>query len=143
HVDLVLEPDRDRHGRVGLGQLALGGVDRLDLGGQAAGQDHDVVPGAQHAADDLTGEGAVVALAVLGADDVLDGEAHVDQVAVAGDVHVLQVVQQRRTLVPVHVLRARHDVVTGERRQRNRGDVGELEASGEVGEVVADLAVDV
>jgi hypothetical protein len=37
----------------------------------------------------------------LGADDPLDGEAHVDEVAVAGDVHVLEVVQQRQ-LPPYH-----------------------------------------
>ncbi len=78
-------------------------------------------------------------LARLGPDHVLDGEARVDQVAVAGDVHVLQVVQQARTLVPGHVLRAVHDVVPCQGRHRDHLEVGYLELGGERRELGPDL----
>ena len=54
-------------------------------------------------------------------------------------VHGLEVVQQRRPLVPRHVRRAVDDVVAVERRDRDERHVVEVEAGGELGELVADL----
>ena len=53
--------------------------------------------------------------------------------------HVLEVVQQRRPLVPRHRLRALHHVVAQQRRDRDEGHVGDLKARGEALEVVHDL----
>ena len=97
-------------------------------------------PGSQHPGGDLAGVAAVVAvLGGLGADHVLHREAHVDQVAVAREVHRLEVVEQRRSLVPRHVGGAVDDVVAVERRDRDERDVVEIEAGGELGELGADL----
>ena len=61
-------------------------------------------PCAEDAADDRAGEAAVVAvLGRLRADHVLDREAVVDQVAVGGDVDVLEVAEQRLPVEPGHV----------------------------------------
>ena len=69
------------------------------------GQHDDLVARLEDAAGDLAGVAAVVVeLVGLRAHDVLHREAGVDQVAVGGDVHVLEVVHQRRAVVPVHVL---------------------------------------
>ena len=62
------------------------------------GQDDDLVARAEHAAGDLAGVAAVVVVLVAHRPDhLLDGEPVVDQVAVRGDVDVLEVVEQRRT----------------------------------------------
>ena len=78
-------------------------------------------------------------LGALGADDVLHREADVDQVVVARRVHRLEVVEQRRALVPRHVRRAVDDVVAVERRDRDERDVAQVEPGGELGELLADL----
>ena len=72
---------------------------------------------------------------VAGPDDVLHGEADVAQVAVGGDVHLLQVVQQRRALVPRHVGRAVHDVVAVQGRDGDREDVVHAEVRRELAEL--------
>ena len=53
--------------------------------------------------------------------------------------HVLEVVEQRRALVPRHRLRALHDVVTEQRRDGDERDVGHLQARREAVEVLHDL----
>ncbi len=61
-------------------------------------------PVLEDAADDRAGEAAVVAvLGGLRADHVLDREAVVDQVAVGGDVDLLEVAEQRLPFEPGHV----------------------------------------
>ena len=71
-----------------------------------------LVAGREHAAGHLARVAAVVgALGRVRADDPLDREARVVEVAVGGDLDVLEVVQQRRALVPRHVLGAVDDVV--------------------------------
>src|SRR5690606_4885914 len=99
-----------------------------DTGGEPAGEEGDLVAGLEHPAGDLAGVAAVVVQVGVGgplrADDVLHRETHVDQVAVGGDVHVLQVVQQGGALVPRHVLRAGDDVVAVQRGDRDERQVG-------------------
>src|SRR5690606_20834353 len=111
-VEVVLEAEGDRHGRERLLDRPVVGVDGGDPGGEPGRQVDDLVAGLEHAARDLAGVAAVVVEGGVGgllrADDVLDGEAHVRQVAVGGDVHVLQVVQQGGALVPGRVLRPGH-----------------------------------
>ena len=69
-------------------------------------------PGAEDAARHLPRVAAVVVVVVAHRpDDVLHREADVDQVAVTADVDVLEVVQQRRALVPRGVRRVVGDVV--------------------------------
>src|SRR5262249_28425 len=72
------------------------------------------------------------------ADHVLHREPHVDQVPVRGYVHVLQVVQQGRAVVPAHVRRPLDHVVPVQRRDRREGQVGDLQLGGERGELLGD-----
>src|SRR2546430_454383 len=104
HVDLVVERHRDRHGRERLVDRTVGRVDGPDRRGKAGGQHHDVVAGLEHAAGDHPGIPPVVVVRVaLGPDHVLDREPAVDQVPVRRDVHLLEVVEKRGTVVPLHV----------------------------------------
>src|SRR5581483_2807602 len=64
-------------------------------------------------------------------DHVLHGEPHVDQVPVGRDVYVLQVVQQRRAVVPGHRGGPLHHVVAVQRRDRHERQVPDVQAGGE------------
>ena len=77
----------------------------------------------------------------LGADDVLNGEADVDQVAVAGDVDILEMTQQRRPVVPGCRSRLGHHVVTVQGRHRDGGDVMDVQPGREGVEFIADPGV--
>ena len=118
---------------------------RGDRRRQAAGQHLHLVARAQHAAGHGAGVAAVVVerVATAGGSTYCTGKRGVDQVAVAGHVHVLEVVQQRRPLVPGGVRRAGDDVVAVERRDRDDGQVGHVQLRREGGELVADRLVDV
>src|SRR4051812_33225579 len=91
HVELVGQADRDAHGRDSRVQRAIERVDRGDRARALGGEHEDLVAGAQHAAGDLPRVAAVVALAV--ADDVLDGEAQLGQVAVGLHLDRLEVLE--------------------------------------------------
>ena len=111
--------------------------------GEAGRQHHHLVARLEHARGDLAGVAAVVGdHRRLWTDHVLHREPHVDQVAVGGDVHVLQVVQQRRPLVPRAVRRAGDDVVAVQRGDRDDGEVGRVELGRERGELVGDRLED-
>src|SRR4051794_26639238 len=143
HVDVVGEADGDRHRREGLGDLLVEHVDGLDGRGHPTRQDDDLVTGLEHPTGDLAGVPAVVVeLVALRAYDVLHREAGVDQVAVGGDVDVLEVVHQRRAVVPRRVLRAGHDVVALERRDRDDLEVGDRQLRRERRELLVDPLVD-
>ena len=143
HVDVVLEAHRDRHRREGLGDLGVEGVDGADPAGHAAGQHDDVIAGLQHASGHAPGVAAVVVEFVgLGSHDVLHREPGVDEVAVGGDMDVLEVVHQRRALVPGHVRRTRDDVVAEQGRDRDDLEVGDGQLRGEGAEVALDLVED-
>ena len=76
-------------------------LDRGDAAGLPGGQHDDLVTGAHHTAGNGAGIAAVVGVLVgLRPDHVLHREAHVDEVAVAGDVHLLEMRQQRGPVVP-------------------------------------------
>ncbi len=139
-VDVVRERDRDRHRRVGLVDRAVRGLDRRDRRLEAARQRADRVAGLEHAGRDRARVAAVVDdLERLRADDVLDREADVDEVAVARDVEMLELAEQRRALVPGRVLGADHDVVAEQRRDRQEGHVPDAEPGRERLELEPDL----
>jgi hypothetical protein len=55
---------------------------------------------------------------------------------------VLEVVQQRRPLVPAHLRRAVDDVVAVQRRDRNERDIRDVELGDDLAEVACDRVVD-
>jgi hypothetical protein len=143
HVDVVGQPEGDRHGGERLGHRPVGAVDAGDGRRQAGGQHDHLVAGLEHPAGHRARIAPVVVQVmvdlVLRAHDVLHGEAGVDQVAVAGDVGLLEVMQQRRSLVPIHVGRPFHDVVAVQRRDGDERQVVHVEAHGEASEFGLDL----
>ena len=127
-------------GRVRLLQLGAEQVDADHPRGQSGRQHHDLVADLDRATGHRAGVAAVVVEGVgLRPHDVLHREPHVDQVLVRADVHVLEVVQQRRTLVPGHVVRTLHHVVAAQGRHRDDGEVRDVELRRERAEVVGDL----
>ena len=135
-----VEPDRDRHRREGLVDRAIGRLDRGDGRLEAAGQRPHEVAGLEHAGRDRAGVAAVVEdLLALRPDHVLDREADVDQVAVARDVQLLEVAEQRRAVVPGRVLGARDDVVAQQGRDRDEGHVADAQPGRELLELDPDL----
>ncbi len=78
-------------------------------------------------------------LAGLRPDHVLDREPYVDEIAVAGDVDLFEVAQQRWAVVPGGHVGLGDDVVAVERRQRDGRHVVDVEPRRELVEVVADL----
>ena len=140
-VEVVLEQQGHRHRREGGVERAVEGLDGGDARRPPGGEDHDLVAGAQHAAGHLPGVAAVVVVLLgLRADHPLHGEARVVEVARRGDLDRLEVVQQRRSLVPGHVGRGLDDVVAVQRRDRDEGEVLHGQPAREVGELVDDLA---
>ena len=103
----------------------------------------DLAARAQHAAGDLAGVAAVVVVLVAHRPDhPLHRETHLREVAIGGDHHVLEVVEQRCRSVPVHVARAVDDVVTVEGRDRDERDIRDLEPGRPVGQLVDDVVED-
>ncbi len=139
HVDVVGQPDGHRHGREGLVDRAVEGVDPGHRGGQPRRQHHHLVTGPEHAAGHPSGVAAVVGSAGgLGPDHPLDREAGVDEVAVRRDVDLLQVVQQGGPLVPGHVGRTLDHVVALQGRDGDEAQIGHVQPAGEGGELLAD-----
>ena len=75
----------------------------------------------------------------LGPDHVLDREPAVDEVAVRRDVHLLEVVEERRPVVPGHVGGTVDDVVAVQRRDGDEGEVRDVEPARPVDELLLDL----
>ena len=140
HVDLILEADRHGHAGRRLLDRAAGHVDRRDAGAEAGGQHEHVVAGPPDAAGDLARVAAVVVVLVgHRPDHPLDGEAAVGEVAVARELDLLEVVEQRRALPPRHPLGRVDEVVAVERGDRDRHLVLDAERGGEVVELLLDL----
>ena len=78
-------------------------------------------------------------LVVVRPDHPLDREPDLGEVTVRRDHHVLEVVEQRRAVVPRHRGRAIDDVVAVQRRDRDEADVGDAQPGRPVGEVVDDV----
>ena len=141
-VDIVGETDRHRHWRKGLRHWAFRPVDGRDPTGFTAGQHHHLVAGAHDPAGDGAGIAAVVGVfAGLWPDHVLHRKAHVDQVAVTGDVDILEVAQQRWTVVPGCLIALGHHVVAVQCRDRDGGDVVNVEPGRKGVELVANPVV--
>ena len=104
----------------------------------------DVVARLPDAAGDLARVAAVVVVLVGDrADHPLDGEAAVVEVAVAGDLDRLEVLEQRRPVVPGHRFTlgaALDDVVAAKRRHRDHLDIAETEPLARVAQLLLDLA---
>ena len=115
----------------------------LHRGGEPRRQHRDVVARPERATGNRAGVPTKVVqvdrVCLMRPDDVLHGEAGVDEVAVAGDVQFLQVAQQRCAFVPGGGAAALDDIVAGERRHRNEREVAHLELGREGAELVADL----
>ena len=140
-INVVLEAHGDGHRRKRLLHRAVAGVDRLDGRRHAAGQNNDIVARLEHTAGNLAGVTAVVvqlmACLRLRPDDVLHREARVDEIAVARDVHLFEVMEQRGAVVPRRAGAARHDVVTEQRRDRDERQVADVKLGRELTEFVA------
>ena len=101
----------DGHGGEGFIDVAFVGDDGFDAGGFAGGEDFDEVA----FADDSGGEGAGETAEVeVGAEDELDGEAEVGEVAVAGDGDGFELLKESWAVVPGHVFGRLDDVVADE-----------------------------
>ena len=122
-VDVVGEHDGDRLRRHGLLERPVEGVDALDRGALALGQDEHLVAGPQDAARHLAGGAAVVGRA----DDPLDGQPRVVEVAVGRHLELLEVAQDRRPVVPRRLVRRLDDVVAVQRRDRDHAAVRDAE----------------
>ncbi len=127
-VEVVGEPDGDR--LRGPREVRLP-AERVDAGhgaGEPGGQDGDRVSDAQYAGGQLARVAAVVGVLLgLRADHVLDREAGRLGARVAADRHRLQVLQQGRAAVPVHVRGGLDDVVPGQGGDRDRQHVAHAE----------------
>ena len=120
---------------------AVGGLDRRDRGPPAGREHDDLVAGAPDAAGDLARVAAVVVVLVGDRPDhPLDGEAAVVEVAVAGDLDRLEVLEQRRPVVPGHPLAALDDVVAAQRRHRDHVHVAQPEPLARLAQLLLDLA---
>jgi len=83
---------------------------------------HHLVTCLEHAAGNLACIAAVVRESGrLRSDDVLHREANVDQIPVGGDVNLLEMRQQRGTLIPRHVRRLVDHVIAVEGAHGNHG----------------------
>ena len=120
---------------------ALGPVDALDRRA-VAGREHDhLVARPQHAARHLPRVAAVVVLrAAARADRELHREARGVEVAVGGDLDLLEVLEQRRPVVVGRLRGALDDVVALQRRHRDRQRVRHPELLGHRLEAGGDLA---
>ena len=95
-VDVVLEPHDDRPRREGLLERAVRTVDAHDVARETGGERHNLVTDLEQATGDVAGiTTEVVVLARDGPDDELHREPQVDQVAVEGDDHRLEVLEER------------------------------------------------
>ena len=138
-VDFVFERERDRHRREGFVDFAVVGDDRLHAARLARGERHHRLALADAARGNRAAEAAEVEVRAV---HELHGIAEVDEVAVRRDVHVLQVVHQRRTFVPRHVVAVIDEVVALERADRDEVLIDHVEPRGEFAVVGFDLLED-
>ena len=116
HVDLVIQDQGDRHRRKGAVEVAILAHDRADAA-PASGREHgDLVALLNDPRGDrprVTAEGRVWA------QHELHRQPEVGQIAIGGDLHVLQVLHQGRAGVPRRGVAPVDDVVPAQRRDGN------------------------
>ena len=144
-VDFVFQGHDDRLRGEGLGDFfPAGEMDLVDRGGKTRGHDADRIARLENAAGHASGITAEVVMFLgLRTDDPLHGKARIDVIFRAAGVNGLEVVKQRRTFEPRHLVRLLNHIVAIERRQRDGRDLGDIvEARGELVEVLHDAVED-
>ena len=140
HVHVVLQ--RHGHGQRRPGRGLLPGPRQDGFHPREAARRQAVhrVARAQHAGGDRARVAPEVGRL---ADDVLDGEAQVHQIAVGGDGGGFQAVEQGRSPVPGHARAGRDHVVAVQRRNRNALDVRQREPGDRIDVFAPDAFEDV
>ena len=138
-VDLVGERQRDRLAGDRVLEIAVHRDDARDGAFAARGQHADLVPCSHHAARDRAGEAAEIEVRAV---DPLHRQAERTLLRVVLDVDGLQVLHQRRAVIPGRVLARVHDVVAAQGRQRDRDELLDADLPGERRVVLDDLVED-
>ena len=99
-IDFIFQAKRDRHRRESATKFSVVGHNRLHAAGAATRQHHDRVARFHHPGSNLAG---IAAKVQVRPHHILHGKAEFREVAVARDVHGLQIVQQARAFEPRHV----------------------------------------
>ncbi|MCY1523055.1 hypothetical protein D9M68_579380 [compost metagenome] len=141
NVDFVFQGQGDGLAGTGMFQFTVKGDDGLDPAAPARGQRHHFVTLAHDAAGQGAGKAAEVEVRTV---HILHREAHVGEIAVAGDFHGFEDFHQRLAVVPGRTLAAVDHVVALERRHGHEIDRRrrQLDALGELQVVGLDLLED-
>ena len=116
-------------------EIAVGGDDAGDMDAPARRLDDDLVARLDLAARDGAGIAAKIEMRPV---HPLHGEAERLLALLARDVDRLEMSEQRRAAIPMHMRARVHHIVALERRDRNAGDRLEAERRGEAPEVLGD-----
>ena len=138
-VDLVFERHRDGHRRKGLVVFAREAEDRPDPARLKGRHHQDLVAHLHDPRGDLACETSEIQVRPH---HVLDRQPQIDQVPVAPDIDVLQVLQDRLAVIPRHVLTAFDDVIPHQGADRDELEVGDSEARRKVPVLGDDLVED-
>lgn len=125
HVEFVGQ--RERHGLAGsrTREVAVRGHDATHGRGLVRGTDQDGVTGTHETRGDGAREPAEAAIGVV---DPLHGHAKRFALAVGRHVDGFKSMEERRPVIPVHRNGRLDHIVTGQGRNRNAGDVSEIES---------------
>ena len=122
--------------------LVDGAVERddfLDPAFKTGGKDDDFLARADPAGGDLPGVATEV---LIRPQNILHRISKIHVVLAGADVDVLEMVQQRRAIIPGHLAALGDDIVAGQRRHRDQGDVLRIELRDETRKLVHDALVD-
>ena len=138
-IDFIFQCHRNCLRRKGLFDFPVGAVNRLDFRFLARGQTGDRIALANYAGSQRSAEAPEIQIR---AQDILHRQAHIDQVAVGGNIDAFHMVQEGRTVIPREVFTVRDNIVALERRHRNKVDIGKVQSGNEPVVVLLDLVVD-
>ena len=132
-VDVLAQGHGHAHGRERPFHRLVAHEDGLHGRTGARRQREHLVPGLEYPGRHPARVAAEVpGFVALGADDHLDREPAILQVAVARDMHVFEVLEQGGPAVPGHGLRAVHHVVPPQRGDGDELDVRDVQPRGEI-----------
>ena len=135
-VDFVGKGEGDRKRGRRFGEVAVETHDARDRGCLARRQHHHAVARLHAAARDRAGESAKIE---VGSIDPLHGKAEINEVSLAFKRHSVEVLEQRRPLVPRHRCAAVHNIVPDQRRHRNEAHAARRKLGREGGVLAHDL----